>query len=155
MNLLIFDLKLNLFVTFSIMERIQALLSGPLFFQLTLFAGFIAFTLLSFDQGIHDLSFEIVPSINCMSCQMLVNYIFSTHANKLSLCSSGIADIAYESFWYTMSINQQKLILFTIQRAQVPYFLHGYNMFRCSMQTFQEVRWFFNQFSTFSNIRRN
>lgn len=124
------------------MHRVQNLLSGPLFFQLIIFAGFIAFALLSLDQGVHDLSFEIVMSINCMFTQLLINYVFSSYAHSLSLCSSGVADIAYSSLWYTLPINQRNLILFMIRRSQAPFYLHGYKIFLCNLQTFQEVNHF-------------
>lgn len=113
----------------SIMHRVQNLLSGSLFFQLTIFAGFIAFALLSLDQGVHDLSFEIVLSINCMFSQLLIKYVFSSYAHNLSLCSSGVADIAYSSLWYPLPINQRNLNLFMIRRSQAPFFLHGYKKF--------------------------
>lgn len=117
----------------------QNLLSVPLFFQLLMFTIFIAFTLLSFDQGIQDLSFEIVLSINCMSCQTLFNYVVLNHAHNLSLHSSTTANIGNVSRWYTPNIKQQKLILIIIQRSQVPFFLYGYNIFHCSMIYFEGV----------------
>ncbi|XP_055301839.1 uncharacterized protein LOC129568216 isoform X2 [Sitodiplosis mosellana] len=138
----------------NIMHRVKNLLSGPLFFQHITFAGFLAFTLLSLDQGIHDLSFDIVLSINCMFTQILFNYVFSSYAHSLSLCSSGVADIAYGSLWYTLPINQRDLILFTIRRSQIPFYLHGYKIFYCSMQTFQElIRKSFSYFLLFRQLR--
>lgn len=139
---------------FSIMDQMEVLLSGPLFFLLIVFAGFIAFTLLSLDQGVQDLSFEIVLSLNCMFTQLLVNFIFSSYANNLTLCSVGIADIAYSSNWYELPLNQRNLILFVIQRSQKIFFLNGYHMFNCSMETFQQlIRKSFSYFLLFRQLK--
>lgn len=121
------------------MGKMKELLSGTLFFLLVLFAGFVAFTLLSLSQGVQDLSFEIVLSINCMFNQILFNYIFSSYGHRLSICSLGVADVVYFSQWHQLPLIQQNLILMIIRRAQQTFYLDGYRFFNCSMETFQKV----------------
>lgn len=130
----------------------KELLSGTLFFLLVLFAGFVAFTLLSLSQGVQDLSFEIVLSINCMFNQILFNYIFSSYGHRLSLCSSGVANDAYFSQWHQLPVIQQNLILIIVRRAQQTFYLDGYRFFNCSMDTFQKVNAHFQQITNIFEI---
>lgn len=122
------------------MSRIEKLLSGPLFFLYLDFVIFIAFGLLSLDQGVQDLSFEIVLSMDCLLTQILLTFIFSSYADNLTLCSSNVANSAYGSLWYKLPLSQRSLNLMIIRRSQRTFYLNGFKMFFCSMQTFQEVK---------------
>lgn len=121
------------------MNNVQQMMAAPLFFQLLVFTVFIAFSLLSLDQGLHDLSFEIVQSLNCLLVQIYLNFTFCSYADNMSRRTSGVADIVYNSIWYKLPATDRKLLTLIIMRAQVPFYLNGFHLFNCSLNSFQKV----------------
>lgn len=77
------------------MNIMQNLMGAPIFFQLLLFTGFIAFGLLSLDQSVRDISFEIVQSLICLLVQLYLNFTFCYHAGNMARRTSSIANIVY------------------------------------------------------------
>lgn len=67
-------------------------------FQLITFYGFVTFTLLSLDQGIHNLGFEIVLSVNCMFTQIPSNH-FLFYKNYLYYLIFTLYSISTSSFF--------------------------------------------------------
>lgn len=114
-------------------------MAGSFFFQMVVCAGFLAFVLLSLDQNIKSLTFDVVININCLFLEILLNFSSCNHAQTLTTRSFQVAEDFYNILWYELPCNQQKMIAMTIQRAQKPFYLHGYKMFTCSMETFLAV----------------
>lgn len=77
------------------MNIMQNLMGEPIFFQLLLFTGFIAFGLVSLDQGVQDSSFEIVQCMNCLLVQLYSSFTFCYHADNMTRRTSSIASIVY------------------------------------------------------------
>lgn len=121
------------------MDIVQKLMGAPIFFQLLLFTGFIAFGLLSLDQGVQDLSFEIVQSMSCLLVQLYLNFRFCYHADNMARRTSSIANIVYNSHWYLIPVEQSRMLALIMRRAQVPFVLNGFQLFHCSLQSFQSV----------------
>lgn len=130
-------------IKFSIYDRsmniVQNLMGAPIFFQLLFFTGFIAFGLLSLDQGVQDLSFEIVQSLNCLLVQLYLNFTFCYHADNMARRTSSIANIVYHSYWYMIPPEQSRILILIMRRAQVPFVLNGFQLFNCSLPSFQSV----------------
>lgn len=100
----------------------------------------LASSLLSFDQGIHDFSYEIFVGCHCLMSQTILNFIACRYAERLTTQSFAVSDIVYESFWYHFPSRIQKYFILIIQQSHVPFHLHGYCIFNVSMARFLEVR---------------
>lgn len=125
------------------MNIVQNLMGAPIFFQLLFFTAFIAFGLLSLDQGVQDFSFEIVQSLNCLLVQLWLNFTFCQNADNMARRTASIANIIYNSYWYMFSIEHSRMVtLIIMRRAQVPFVLNGFQLFNCSLPSFQNVRVF-------------
>lgn len=116
------------------------ILSGVFFFLLLVFVVMLASSLLSFDQGIHDISYEIFLGCHCLASQILLNFIACRYAERLTTQSFAIADIVYESIWYDLPNEIQKYFILIIQRSHVAFHLHGFQIINVSMEKFLEVR---------------
>lgn len=71
--------------------------------------------------------------------QILLNYISCYHANNVTVKSSSVADIAYDMRWYMFPVQEQRLIIRMIQRAQKPFHLMGFGIVDCTLATFLKV----------------
>lgn len=121
------------------MKNIQIIFSGAFFFQIVVCAIFIAIILSSLDQNLQNITYEFVINWICLLLEILLNYISCFYAQMVTSRSFEIADAAYNSLWYRLPIEQQKMIAMTIRLAQKPVYLKGYTMFTCSMDTFLTV----------------
>lgn len=99
----------------------------------------MSFSILTLDQGVHDLSPEIQLGLQAMLTQIGLNYVVCESAESLNSLSFEVADIFYNSRWYNLPIHMQKMFIFMIRRAQVPFNLRGLNFFKCSLEQFLKV----------------
>lgn len=54
--------------------------------------------------------------------------------------SVGVVDVMYDSTWYTLPINLQKLLILMLMRPEKGFRLKGAGMIDCSLATFLAVR---------------
>lgn len=162
----IFCRKMLLVTRFEIycrlMDNIKIIMSGPLFFQLLVYAVFIAVNLLQLDevllnsaqlvtfkklnsknclpfQTLQNFDFGILLNLNSLITQIIFNYISCSYANNVTVQSLSAADIAFSVPWYAFPMTRQHFIMQMIQRAQKPFYLKGYNIVECSLATYFNV----------------
>lgn len=123
----------------SLTQNIQKMMSGVFFFLLLVFVLLLGSSLLAFDQGVHDISYEIMVGIHGLVSQILLTYVASRYAEQLTSNSFSIADIVYDAPWYTFPTKFQKYLVLTIQQSNVPFHLTGFQIFDVSMATFLDV----------------
>lgn len=59
--------------------------------------------------------------------------------NKITTYCSDIGNIVYQSKWYEFSPKLQLYFQMIIKRSQIPVYLHGFKIIRCSMEIFSKV----------------
>lgn len=124
------------------MENIQRILSGSFFFQMTVCAVFIAIVLSALDDNLKKITFDVVINLFCLLLELQLNFFSCAYATAVTTNAADIGDIIYTSEWYRLSIEQQKIVQFIIYRTEEPFYLKGYKIFTCSMETFQAVNLF-------------
>lgn len=117
----------------------KVMLDGPLFYQLTVFAAFIAFILLSIDQNGLHINMDFMFSVNCLMSQSLLNFVSCFYGGNITVKLFDMGYDVYTSNWYRFPLADQKSIQRIIQRSQIRYRLMGFKIFTCSMETFLTV----------------
>ncbi|XP_055301836.1 putative odorant receptor 69a [Sitodiplosis mosellana] len=120
----------------ELMKNLKIIMNGPLFFQLLVYAVFIAMNLLQFDEMLKHFDFDILLNLNSLFTQLFFNYISCYYANNVTIKSFAAAEISYGMNWYVFPVNRQLLICLMVQRAQKPFYLKGYDIVDCSLTTF-------------------
>lgn len=143
------------------MENVRTIISGFIFFQLFSHVLFMSINLYQlnkvqfreqyltvnqfnrfiyhFMQLIKNLSFGIMMSLNSLISQLVHNFVICYFANEVSVRSLDVADVVYDSMWYSLSIKNQKHLRTWIQRSQRSFFFDGFGIITCSMPTFLTV----------------
>ena len=117
----------------------QQILSGSLFALFAIFVALLSFSILSLDQGVQDLSPEIMLGLQDLLTQIGLNYVACESAERLNSLSFEVAETFYHSHWYRLPTNMQKMFILMIRRAQSPFNLRGLNFFLCSLEQFSKV----------------
>lgn len=120
-------------------KNLQTILAGSLFFQMLVCAVFLAFIWLSIDQNGQTITSDVVINIFCLLLELQLNFTSCSYAQSLTNRFSDVAEDFYDISWYRLPCNQQKLIAMTIHEAQQPFYLKGYKLFTCSMETLLAV----------------
>lgn len=134
------------------MDNIQTLSAGSIFFQLVICAIFIAIILSSIDQNLQHINYDVVTNLFCLFLQILLNFTTCKYAQSVTSRSLKVSEMVYSSLWYRLPCSQQKIIAFIIERAQKPFYLRGYQIFTCSLDTFLTVQLHFTIEKSYSNI---
>lgn len=151
------------------MDDLRTMMSGPLFFELFTFVAFLAINVFIIDrvsktkntmqkksrnrltnncctfmftQSIREdnlLSYDTFFSLNNLLIQTIFCYVLCYFSTKMSFNASRFAAITYDSTWYEYPVEQQKCIIFMIERSQRSFDLSGYGIISCSMATFLSV----------------
>lgn len=129
----------SFFPSFRIMHSTQLLLAGPLFFLFIIFAGVIALSLLSLENVLHDLSFEILLGIDLLLTQNFLSLLICSYATEATTQTALNGYQIYDAKWYYLPCEQQMMIVPLVQQAQVTYQLYGFKMITCSMNTYSTV----------------
>lgn len=118
---------------------LQTILAGSFFFQMVVCAIFLAIILLSIEQNRQGITNDVIINFFCLLLEILLNFTSCSYAQTLTTRSLEVADDFYNVFWYKLPCDQQLMILQAVQQAQQPFYLQGYKMFTCSMETFLAV----------------
>lgn len=121
------------------MDNLRIMLDTPLFFQLTVFAAFIAFILLSIAQNGLNLNMDFMFSMNCMASQSLLNFVSCFYGGNITVQFYEMGNVVYTTNWYRFPLSDQKSVRRVIERSQIRYCLMGFKIFTCSMETFLAV----------------
>lgn len=121
------------------MENIRILLSQPMFVQAINFVLFMAFVMLTIEQNIQHFTFVTFFCFIAFTTQTLTNFVTYRTAETFTEYSIRFAHIIHESFWYRLPVHQQKLLIFTIERAQKSFIFKGSGIFNVNMEVFANV----------------
>lgn len=134
------NFRLKIFCYFSsFFEKIRAIVSQPLFVQAINFVVFMAFVMLTIEQNIQQFSPVTVFCFIAFFTQTLTNFVTYRAADVFTTHSLRFACIIQESQWYNLPVHQQKMLLFTIQRAIKSFILNGFGIFHVNMEVFARV----------------
>lgn len=81
----------------------------------------------------------MIVGLYALAFQTIFNFIICYFADTVTYASLNIANILYDMNWYEFSIEERKLILIMIQRAQITFHFKGNNSIACSLHTFLKV----------------
>lgn len=91
--------------------------------------------------------FEVVVfffRIICLACASIWPSCFCYFASQTTERVSSVGDVAYCSNWYEYPTHLQKYVTLVIVRSQQPMYFTGFNLIRCSIETFGKVNQFFS-----------
>lgn len=81
----------------------------------------------------------MIISLITLSVQTGFSYILCYFGSNLTSVSAKIAERMFNSNWYLLNKNEQRLIAMIIRRGQVPFHMTGQNIIECSMPIFLMV----------------
>lgn len=120
------------------MKNMRDLMSGVLFNALFSCVLYIALLLFSLDQSF-TVDFALFINLVGIFVYLVTCYIYCYFSERITTNSIKIADDAYDSLWYRMTVRQQMKVMFIIQRAQKEFRLTGLELVDCSLATFLTV----------------
>lgn len=123
---------------YRLMTKIEDLMSAILFFQLLMYVIFIALSLLAVYQA--QINTSLLFDFECLGLYTAYTFLFCLSSENLTQNSMDVGNVAYNSTWYCMPINERKAIILIILRSQQEFRLDGLGMFECSFVTFSQVR---------------
>ncbi|XP_031622714.1 uncharacterized protein LOC116340381 [Contarinia nasturtii] len=139
-NLMLTNILVEAFGThldlFKLLENTRKTVSGYLYFQFLFTLNYIAYVIFGLDGVAHELNFNGFTVYFILFISISVNFILCYYADNLTSHACGIADELYNSLWFEMPIQQQKLLLVPICRAQKLFRLTGFGIFTYSQQNF-------------------
>lgn len=119
----------------SIMNSTKTLLSGP---QFLVFVMYVVLAIRSVEQSLQSISFEFVVCIYCLLLQLLLTYLSCHFATNITIKLTDPANIIYNTRWYALPVQQQKMIVSIICQGQIRNKLSGY-IFSTSLETLMNV----------------
>lgn len=114
-------------------------MKGILFYQTVICVVNIAFGLFSLDQSLDDPSLDIFASIVALFNLLTSTFVCCYYAEGVTTDLLRVGDIFYNSFWYKLSSQEQKILILLIQRSQIIFRLKGFEFFDCSLEVFAVV----------------
>lgn len=121
------------------MTSMKKLLSGMIFFEISVFVLFAVLTIESIEDTLTMDSFEFVACINLFLLQFVSVYVTCHFSTTLSIKSTEMGDAVFNAPWYSLPLEQQEMIILMIQQGQVPFVLNGLWIFQCSKEIFLTV----------------
>lgn len=125
-------------------DDVANIMSPILFIQLLLSAINLAILFVAL-TSMNVLSLSFAATSSAMSNVLLSTFIFCMLSENITLDLYDIGDIFYECAWYRLSVKDQQLIIYPIQRSQKAFRLMGLSIIECSLRFFTSVK------ATFSN----
>lgn len=117
-------------------------MNAVLFHQL-LWCAIITATDLFVIQMIGGMNIMTALTAVNLSSALIPTFFYCKLSENITADLGGIDIILYGFVWYQLPLNQQKLFLWPIQRAQREVRLTGLGIFDCSLPTFLWVKHFF------------
>lgn len=90
-------------------------------------------------QNISKFNDDTLLAFNGVWISMTIMYSSCYFPNEITTYCSDIGNYVYQSNWYELSPKLQKYFQMIIKRSQIPVYLHGFKIVRCSMETFSKV----------------
>lgn len=134
------------FFGFRVMKNIGELMSGILFNQLFSCILFLALMLFSMDQS-KTFDTSMILGLQSLVTYLMIGYLYCRLSENMTEKCFEIGDVVYNNlFWYKMSVNERKCIMFIIRQSQKEFRLKGLGMINCSLATYLTVISNFNYF---------
>lgn len=126
----------------SVAENISDVMQSILFYQLMSCVLFSVFSLFALDQSIfmHKIDFTTICSLAALLSALIPTFVYCYFSEGLTADLLEVSDILYESMWYKLPNQEQKLLILPIQRAQRVFRLNGFKFVACSLDTFSRVK---------------
>lgn len=99
----------------------------------------MAFVMLTIEQNIQHFTSVTFFCFIAFLTQTLTNFVTYRTAELFLEYSLRFSRIIHASFWYRLQVNQQKLLLFTIKRADKSFILKGSAIVDVNMEVFANV----------------
>lgn len=122
---------------FRLLSKIEDLMSAIMFFQLLMYVIFIALSLLAVDKA--EINTALLFDFQCLGLYTAYTFVCCSSSENLTEKSLDVSNVAYNSMWYCMSINERKVVILTIIRSQKEFRLDALGLFECSFVTFLQV----------------
>lgn len=122
-----------------IFEMVRTIMSPTLFVQAINFVLFMAFVMLTIEQNIRQITPATFFCFMSFFTQSMTNFVTYRTAETFTEHSHRFGHIVQESFWYELSVDQQKKLRFIIERAQKSFVLKGSAIFKVNMELFANV----------------
>lgn len=133
-------LNLNKFPNnFRLFEIVRVIMSPALFVQSINFVLFTAFVMLTIEQNIQQITPATFFCFMSFFTQSMTNFVTYRTAETFTEHSLRFGHIIQESNWYELPIQQQKMLKFTIERAQKSFVFKGSAIFYVNMELFANV----------------
>lgn len=122
------------------MENTRRTVSGYLFYQFIFTLNYIAYFIFAMD-GVQakSIDFNVLIVYNFLVTSICLNFILCYYADNLTEEASGVADAMYNTAWFEMPVEQQKLLLLPICRSQKLIRLTGFGVYTYSLQNFARI----------------
>lgn len=129
------------FHSISVAVNFRDIMQSILFYQLALCVLFSAFSLFAFDQSFssHGINYNTVLSLTILLCALNPTFFYCYFADGLTADLLEVGDIFFESMWYELPKQEQKLLISPIQCAQRIFRMKGYGIVDCSLEMFTKV----------------
>lgn len=114
-------------------------MSPVLFFLLLSYAIIIAIFLLDF-EAVDEFTFVVYGMLTAFSNFVMQLVIYSRLSENVTRDLFASGDLFYDSPWYQLAPNLQKLYALPILRSQREFRLTGLGIIECSLRVFASVR---------------
>lgn len=122
------------------LESIRNAVSGYLYYQFIFTLNYIAFFIFVVDGVLTKaIDFNDVLVYFFLIAATCVNFILCNYADKLTQEASEVGDAIYNTAWYEMPIEQQKMLLLPIARSQKLIRLTGFGIYTYSLENFARI----------------
>lgn len=136
-------MKMNAFFSVfnRMLENTRKTVSGYLYYQFIFTLNYIAYFIFAMDgvMSMDGIDFNVLLVYNFLITAICLNFTLCYYADKLTEEASGIADAMYNTDWYEMPAQQQKLLLLPICRSQKLIQLTGGGFYTYSLQNFARI----------------
>lgn len=115
-------------------------MSAGLFFQLLACAILLAIFMVGM-SGNRISSLDFILAAYFAMMVMSSTYGYSYFSEKVTSDLASIGEAFYQSNWYECPVNQQKIYIVSIQRAQNEFRTKGLGLVECSLRVYSSVGW--------------
>lgn len=129
--------KTTFFASFysRIAENTRDIMKAALFYQLLICVLFIAFGLFAFNQTLDEINFNTYDCMIALFSALFSTFVYCYYADGVTTDLLEIGEFFYNSLWYKLSFQEQKLLILPIERSQI--------LFRLNVSGSSIVRWKF------------
>lgn len=113
------ECKQNKFSTENLKDKI-----GPLFNNILICVLITVLAIFSLEE--------------CVAVQIILIYALCHFGTNLTFEVDGMSKTIYNSRWYCLPCEQQKMFILIVKQGQIAFFLDGF-IFKCSLETFTTV----------------